>query len=57
MTQRTMTAVKWTDTFVLNQSLFLRINICGKNYQLLIAAKCYYAPLAAPNFHHKSFPS
>ena len=26
------------DTFVVNQSLVLRINICGKNRQLLIAA-------------------
>ncbi len=27
------------DTFVVNQSLVLRINICGKNRQLLIVAK------------------
>jgi hypothetical protein len=27
------------DTFVVNQSLVLRINICGKNRQLLVAAK------------------
>ena len=26
------------DTFVVNQSLVLRINICGENSQLLIAA-------------------
>jgi len=26
------------DTFVVNQTLVLRINICGKNRQLLIAA-------------------
>jgi len=26
------------DTFVVNQSLVLRINICGKNRQLLVAA-------------------
>ena len=27
------------DTFVVNQTLVLRINICGKNRQLLLAAK------------------
>jgi hypothetical protein len=27
------------DTFVVNQILVLRINICGKNRQLLVAAK------------------
>ena len=27
------------DTFVVNQSLVLRIKFCGKNRQLLIAAK------------------
>ena len=27
------------DTFVANQTLVLRINICGKNRQLLVAAK------------------
>jgi hypothetical protein len=27
------------DTFVVNQNLVLRINICGKNRQLLVAAK------------------
>ena len=26
------------DTFVVNQTLVLRINICGKNRQLLVAA-------------------
>ena len=29
------------DNFVVNQTLVLRINICGKNRQLLIAAKRY----------------
>jgi len=29
------------DTFVVNQSLVLRINICGENRQLLVAAKRY----------------
>jgi hypothetical protein len=29
------------DTLVVNQSLVLRINICGKNRQLLVAAKRY----------------
>ena len=29
------------DTFVVNQSLVLRINICGKNRQLLVAANRY----------------
>jgi len=29
------------DTFVVNQSLVLRINICGDNRQLLAAAKRY----------------
>jgi hypothetical protein len=28
-------------TFVVNQSLVLRINICGKNRQLLVAANRY----------------
>ncbi|REG78407.1 hypothetical protein C8N25_13410 [Algoriphagus antarcticus] len=27
------------DTFVVNQTLVLRIGICGKNRQLLVAAK------------------
>jgi len=27
------------DTFVVNQTLVLRMNICGKNRQLLVAAK------------------
>ena len=29
------------DTFVVNQSLVLRINICGKNRQLLVAQNRY----------------
>ena len=29
------------DSFVVNQSLVLRINICGENRQLLIAANLY----------------
>jgi hypothetical protein len=29
------------DTFLVNQSLILCINICGKNRQLLVAAKRY----------------
>jgi hypothetical protein len=29
------------DTFVVNQSLVLRINICGENRQLLLAANRY----------------
>ena len=29
------------DTFVVNQSLVLRIYICGKNRQLLVAANRY----------------
>jgi hypothetical protein len=29
------------DSFVVNQTLVLRINICGKNRQLLVAAKRY----------------
>jgi len=32
------------DTFVVNQTLVLRINICGKNRQLLVAAKRYRQP-------------
>jgi len=27
------------DTFVVNQTLVLRMNICGENRQLLVAAK------------------
>ena len=29
------------DSFVVNQTLVLRMNICGKNRQLLVAAKRY----------------
>ena len=29
------------DTFVVSQTLVLRINICGENRQLLVAAKRY----------------
>jgi len=29
------------ETLVVNQTLVLRINICGKNRQLLVAAKRY----------------
>jgi len=29
----------YADTFVVNQTLVLRMNICGKNRQLLVAAK------------------
>jgi hypothetical protein len=29
------------DTFVVNQNLVFRINICGKNRQLLVAANRY----------------
>ena len=29
------------DTFVVNQTLVLRINICGEKRQLLVAAKRY----------------
>jgi len=29
------------DAFVVNQTLVLRINICGENRQLLVAAKRY----------------
>jgi len=32
------------DTFVVNQTLVLRIGICGKNRQLLVAAKRYRQP-------------
>jgi len=32
------------DTFVVNQSLVLYINICGKNRQLLVAANRYRKP-------------
>jgi hypothetical protein len=28
------------DSFVVNQTFVLRINICGKNRQLLVAANC-----------------
>jgi len=31
------------DTFVVNQTLVLRISICGKNRQLLVAANRYRA--------------
>jgi hypothetical protein len=37
------------DSFVVNQTFVLRMNICGKNRQLLVAAKrwrqCYYDTL------------
>ena len=32
------------DSFVVNQTLVLRMNICGKNRQLLVAAKRYASP-------------
>jgi len=32
------------DTFVVNQTLVLRISICGENRQLLVAAKRYASP-------------
>jgi len=32
------------DTFVVNRTLVLRINICGENRQLLVAAKRYRQP-------------
>jgi len=32
------------DTFVVNQTLVLRINICGENRQLLVAANRYPQP-------------
>ena len=34
-----------SDTFVVNQTLVLRINICGKNSHLRQAQKCYRQPL------------
>ena len=35
-------AVRYSaDSFVVNESLVLRINICGENRQLLVAAKRY----------------
>ena len=37
------------DTFVGNQSLVLRINICGKNRHLRQAAKRYMIPLSYTN--------
>jgi len=35
----------YADTFVVNQTLVLRINICGENRQLLVAAKRYLQPV------------
>ena len=32
------------DTFVVNQTLVLRINICSENRQLLVAANRYLQP-------------
>lgn len=32
------------DSFVVNQTFVLRMNICGKNRQLLVAAKRYVQP-------------
>jgi len=37
------------DTFVVNQTLVLRINICGENRQLLVAAKRYVQYLQTRN--------
>ena len=31
------------DSFVVNQSLVLRINMCGENRQLLVAAKRWWS--------------
>ena len=45
------------DTFVVNQTLVLRINICGENRQLLVAAKrcqwsgCYHRATTNSNLH------
>ena len=33
------------DSFVVNQTFVLRMNICGKNRQLLVAANRYRQPL------------
>jgi hypothetical protein len=40
-TYKKLAAQCTADTFVVNQTLVLRINICGKNRQLLVAAKRY----------------
>jgi len=38
------------DTFVVNQTLVLRINICGENRQLLLAAKRQVVKILSTNF-------
>ena len=39
------------DSFVVNQTFVLRMNICGKNRQLLVAAKRYLQPVR--RFRHQ----
>jgi hypothetical protein len=48
-TYKKLAAMCSADSFVVNQSLVLRINICGKNRQLLIAAKRYLQPYETKN--------
>jgi hypothetical protein len=43
------------DTFVVNQSLVLRIYICGKNRQLLVAANRYAQGVANARKAHLFF--
>lgn len=38
------------DSFVVQQTLVLRMNICGKNRQLLLAAKRYNQWLKRPHY-------
>jgi hypothetical protein len=40
-TYKKLAAQYSADTFLVNQTLVLRINICGKNRQLLVAANRY----------------
>jgi len=47
---KTRAAQRFADTFVVNQRLVLRINIFGKNRQLLVDAKRYKQPTL---FRHK----
>jgi len=38
------------DTFVVNQTLVLRMNICGENRQLLVAANRQVVKILSTNF-------
>jgi len=44
----------FADTFVVNQTFVLRMNICGKNRQLLVAAN-RYVPFCETAYQRQTF--